>query len=91
MVYLVTYDLKAPGRDYSGLHAAIKACGVSRHDMESAWLIDTRLGADEIWSRLRPYVDANDRLLVIGVTRDFSGWLPKDAWDWLRDRTKLAA
>ena len=29
--------------------------------------------------------------LVIGVTKDFSGWLPQNAWDWINERRSLAA
>ena len=26
----------------------------------------------------------NDRLLVIKVTGDYQGWLPEEAWKWIR-------
>jgi hypothetical protein len=91
MIYAVNYDLKQPGRDYSGLYEAIKGCGVWWHYLGSTWLVDTRLDADGIWKRLEPHFDRNDRALVIGVTRNFSGWLPKEAWEWINSRQLAAA
>ncbi len=91
MIYAVNYDLKQPGRDYSGLYEAIKGCGAWWHFLGSTWLVDTSLDAAGIWKRLEPHIDKNDRALVIGVTRNYSGWLPKDAWDWIRSRQLAVA
>jgi hypothetical protein len=58
----------------------------------STWLVDTSLDAQGIWDRLAPHVDKSDFVLVIGVTREYQGWLPKDAWEWINSRQwKLAA
>jgi hypothetical protein len=40
---------------------------------------------------LTPHVDPNDSILIIGVTADRSGWLPKEAWDWINDQLQKAA
>lgn len=86
MIYSINYDLKRPGQDYDGLYEAIKKLGAWWHHLDSTWLVDTSLNASQIWARLDPHVDANDSVLVIGVTRDYSGWLPEKAWEWLRGR-----
>lgn len=92
MIYSINYDLNKPGQDYSKLHEAIKGLGVWWHYLDSNWLVDSDLNANQIWNRLSQHVDKNDFVLVIGVTRDYSGWLPKEAWDWLNSRTsKMAA
>lgn len=92
MIYAINYDLKLPGQNYEGVHEAIKSCGAWWHYLGSTWLVDTSLDANAIWRKLSPHVDKNDRVLVIGVTRDYEGWLPKDAWEWLNSRsTSLAA
>lgn len=91
MIYAVNYDLKKPGRDYSGLYSAIKSSGSWWHYLDSTWLVDTQLSADGIWELLSPHVDRNDSVLVIGVTKDYSGWLPRDAWDWIKERRAKAA
>ncbi len=91
MIYAINYDLRQPGRDYSGLYEAIKRCGAWWHYLGSTWLVDTGLDAQGIWKRLDPHVDRNDSMLVIGVTKDYAGWLPKDAWEWLHNRGARAA
>ncbi|VDH01252.1 Uncharacterised protein [Helicobacter pametensis] len=42
---LISYDLKKPGRDYSGLANVIKVIGgiSTIHLLESAWLVSTTL------------------------------------------------
>lgn len=95
MIYAVNYDLKEPDRDYKGLYSAIKGCGDWLHCLDSTWLVDTEntdLDAKGIWKRLEPHVDDNDRVLVIGVTRDYAGQLPKKAREWIKARrAKMAA
>ncbi len=91
MIYAINYDLKKPGRDYSDLYVAIKNCGVWWHYLGSTWLIDTNLDADGIWNKLKNAIDTIDRVLIIGVTADNSGQLPREAWDWINARLKAAA
>lgn len=92
MIYSIQYDLNRPGQNYADLHTAIKCCGAWWHYLDSSWLVDTALMASGIWTRLSPHIDKNDNMLIIGVTRDFAGWLPEAAWTWINQRTgKLAA
>ncbi len=92
MIYAINYDLKKPGQNYEALYTAIKSCGAWWHYLGSTWLVDTNLTAQGIWDKLAPVVDQNDFFLVVGVTRDFQGWLPQDAWKWINERSaKLAA
>ena len=86
LIYAINYDLKKPGRDYTGLYQAIKACGAWWHYLGSTWLIDTNLDAEGIWKRLYTHFDENDRAVVIGVTKDYQGRLPKAACEWINDR-----
>ncbi|MFZ1682233.1 MAG: hypothetical protein WAT70_14525 [Rhizobiaceae bacterium] len=92
MIYAINYDLKRPGQNYAALHEAIKSCGEWWHYLDSTWLVDTSLTASGIWKKLEPHVDKNDFFLVIGVTRDYQGWLPKEACEWINTRSgKMAA
>jgi hypothetical protein len=54
-------------------------------------LVDTNLDASGIWKRLEPHIDRNDRALVIGVTKDYQGWLSAEAWEWINNRRARAA
>ncbi|WP_153147639.1 hypothetical protein [Dechloromonas sp. H13] len=91
MIYAINYDLCKPGRDYDGLYGAIKGCGGWWHYLGSTWLVDTNLDATGIYARLKPHLDSNDNMLIIGVTRDYNGWLPQEAWNWINERVRKAA
>ena len=39
--YIVSYDLKNPGRDYTALYDAIKSIGEWQHPLESVWIVAT--------------------------------------------------
>lgn len=91
MIYAINYDLKRPGQKYDALYDAIKSCGVWWHYLGSTWLVDTNLSAEGIWNRLAPAIDKDDRVLVIGVTKDKQGWLPQEAWAWINARTSHMA
>lgn len=87
MIYAINYDLCTPGKDYKGLYEAIKQCGVSWwHYLDSTWLVDTSLNANTIADRLKAHLDNNDNMLIIRVTRDYQGWLPNEAWEWINSR-----
>lgn len=69
--YLVTYDLKFPGRDYGELTEAIL-----RHSTRcfpialSVWIVKTDEPVVFFRDKLLPYIDANDLLFVIEVDED---------------------
>lgn len=86
MIYAINYDLHSPGQDYEGLYEAIRSCGAWWHYLGSTWLVDTSLDAKGIFGRLENHIDKNDFVLVIGVRRDYQGWLPKEAWEWINER-----
>ena len=81
--FSINYDLKVPGRDYSGLYEAIKATGRWWHYLDSTWIVVTNETTGEIWRRLSTHVDKNDYLLIIEITNNAQGWLPKEAWEWI--------
>lgn len=92
MIYAISYDLNQPGQNYDELHEAIKSCGPWWHYLDSTWLVDTNLTAQAVWNKLSPHTDKNDNILIIGVSRDYAGWLPPKAWEWINSRaTKMAA
>lgn len=64
MVLLVTYDLHAPGRDYTPVHDYLKQFAYCKH-LESVWLIDTQQSAQTIRDALMRLIDTNDTLFVV--------------------------
>jgi hypothetical protein len=82
-VYMVSYDLHRPGQDYDDLIDELKLSRAWWHHLESTWLIYTDENAEELFHRLRPYLDGNDELLVMRVCDESFGWLKPRAWRWI--------
>jgi len=91
-IYAISYDLNSPGQKYHRVKEAIESCGDSIKPMESFWLVDSNLTYSQISEKVRLVHDANDRHLVMRMSREYQGWLTQDAWDWINQRQhKLAA
>lgn len=65
--YQVNYDLRQPGRNYDTLYQRLATWKAVRV-LKSAWIIDTNSNAVTIRDDLAKYIDANDGLLVTGMT-----------------------
>lgn len=83
-VYLISYDLIAPGQKYDNVHKAIKLYGTWAKPLESVWFVKT----DQTPLQVRDYVlksmDANDKLLVVEVQRNASAFqIPDEVWKWM--------
>lgn len=81
--FCISYDLNSPGKNYNSLYTAIKALGDYRHDLDSTWLVNTSLSANQVYEKLKPSIDKNDRLLIIEIRDYRSGYMPKDTWQWI--------
>lgn len=84
MIILVSYDLRKPGKDYGGLYEQLKITGAWWHHLDSTWLVQTTETPNQLYNRLRVHLDGNDFILLCEITRNYTGWLPKQAWDWLQ-------
>lgn len=80
--YLVTYDLKSPGQDYSNLLKRIR-----QHDhvrlSESSYAVSTAWGAETLLDNLREAMDNNDFIYVIALHIPWYGFGPKETNAWL--------
>jgi len=54
--------------------------------MNNTWLVSTQMNATQIFSILKPHISAPDRILIVQIhpQSDYSGWLNKDAWEWIK-------
>ena len=90
MVILITYDLNSPGQDYPDLYDAIKAISsIWWHNLTSVWLVDTNLSTRQVHERIKRYIDKNDELFIVRITKDYTGYLPERAWKWLKNRVSF--
>lgn len=85
-VYIVSYDLRSPGRNYQALWTRLGEWSAQRA-LESLWLIDTPCTAAQIRDDLRNHVDINDRIFVAKLTGE-SAWtsLQGAAAAWIHHR-----
>ncbi len=90
-VFCVSYDLNKPGQNYENLIKELKSSKLWWHYLDSTWLIKTNESANQLSTRIRKHTDSNDQLLVIRVTKDYSGWLPQKAWDWINNNVVQCA
>jgi hypothetical protein len=88
-IYLVTYDLHKPERKYKALIDQLQGSQAWWHFLESTWLIQTSEDINTLSNRLITNLDTNDFLLMIEVKRNYQGWLPKEAWDWMNERISV--
>ncbi len=83
-VLLVTYTLRNEVKDYSPLFEAIKNGGTRWwHYIDTVWIVETTLTADQFAHKLYPFIEKPDYLLVVRIMNEHQGWLPKEAWDWI--------
>ncbi|MDR6142051.1 hypothetical protein QE375_001605 [Microbacterium foliorum] len=84
-VFVVSYDLSAPGRNYDDLIKHLKAYGTYSHALESTWLISTDKNAGQVRDDAKKFIDSNDKLLVVKVGTNWGSVGLRDATnDWLR-------
>lgn len=85
MIYLVSYDLKTPGKDYQAVYEVLKGAPGWWHHLESTWVISTNESISTWTDRIRKIIDANDSFIIVEITgQPRSGWLLQKAWDWLK-------
>lgn len=87
-IILVTYDLKKPGQNYQPVYDYLKKFTWCKY-LESVWLLDTKTNTSAIRDALQKLIDANDKVFVVKITRDWAAfnygcgdWLNNSDRDW---------
>ncbi len=80
--YIISYDLRKPGRNYEALYKAIKAYGTWGHINESLWAVVTQQTAVQIRDNLVQHLDSDDRLFVVksGTEAAWRNTICKNEW-----------
>lgn len=87
-LFLITYDLKKPGQNYTELYDAIKNLGDWQHPLESTWVVKVSsfITAEDIYARIHPTMDKSDYLFVVDITdKNYYGWLSRNFWSWINN------
>ena len=89
-VYLVSYDLKQPGRNYTQLYQALQSAAGWWHYLGSTWLLASPLAIEQWQQQIRGAIDANDVFMIIRLERGvaYTGWLPPKAWEWMQQNLR---
>ena len=82
-VYMVTYDLNAPGKNYEPLITAITKYTHCKA-LKSAFFIDTSESAVTIRDKLKTLIDANDSLYVVKLSGNWAANRTMPCTDWLK-------
>ena len=87
MICMITYDLNSPGQNYESVIKAIKDCstGVWCTYWKSAYLIQTKRTVQQISDAIKPFLDKDDRLIIIETKRNYQGWLERDQWEYIQN------
>lgn len=80
--FIVAYDLRKSGQDYSGLIKAIKSYPYIR-EMQSTWFIKSSGTSSAIYDKLSAHIDENDSLFICRIPADYMGWLHPDTVKFL--------
>jgi hypothetical protein len=88
-VYIVTYDLSNPGRNYESLLKRIKAYGAWARLGGSSFLVLTVETATQVRDNLTPALDTNDSLYV-GLMSNSAAWrgLGDEVSNWIKNNQK---
>lgn len=85
MIYLISYDLNKPGKDYSKLYDKLKTFKYC-HPLESTWIIQTNKSVNDLYDIIKGTVDDNDYFIIVDITgKSKHGWLKKTATECINN------
>lgn len=85
MVYCVSYDLKNPNRNYDDLIKELKSFGTWWHQTGAVWIIVTSKTTAEVRDYLMQFIDANDKLFVVQVNKNWAAvGFKEQEYNWMK-------
>lgn len=90
MIYQLSYELKTPDKDYTGLYLFLEKemGGVSIHVLRDTWWIkyDEEQDINSLCDKIKEQMGENDVFyLAVLSANDINGWLPSSNWKWLKE------
>ena len=84
MVYMISYDLKAPTNNRDNVIEDIKSLGTWCKYLTTTFLVKTYYSKEEVTNICTKNLDKNDRMIIAPVSEMVSGWLDSDQWNWIQ-------
>ena len=85
MVYVVSYDLRKPDRNYEDLIRELKSFGTWWHQTSSVWIIVTSKTAVEVRDYLKQFIDINDKLFVSRISNNWAATgFSEQEYNWVK-------
>ena len=85
-MYLIVVDLINTTHDYAHLYNAIKQFGAWWHYLNNSWIVRTQQQLDLMVETLRAHIAQGDHFMIVDISNmPRNGWMPRDAWEWLRN------
>jgi hypothetical protein len=89
-IFLITYSFRDPREVPQEFYEALTGFTHWSHYMDGSWLIATDLDAAAIRDRFEPFLGDGMYFLTAEVGPDMAGWLPRQAWEWVRKHRSAA-
>lgn len=86
-ILLVSYDLNAPGRNYSGLYRALERWNRC-NGLESFVFLDTTDTVETVRDILSKELDAGDQLYVFRLRKHWGAHKQDGCTDWLKSNVR---
>jgi hypothetical protein len=87
VILLVTYTLRNQFKDYSSFYEAIQQSSTEWwHFIDDSWIINTTKTPTQVAAKLYPHMEESDALIVVRLHKNYDGWLPQEAWEWLNKK-----
>lgn len=90
MVYIISYDLAQPERNYKAVQKVIEVCSCGKfvHPLGSVYLISSMLTSDKLTEMIKSAIDKDDSFLICEINSNYQGYIKSEYW---KDIEKLFA
>lgn len=84
-MYLVSYDLIGPNRDYTKVIEHLKTYEFRATPLESVWILNSEKTAKQIREDLQKHTDENDKIFVVALQPRIwsTANISKPTLDWM--------
>jgi hypothetical protein len=90
MIYLFTYDLHpALFRNVEPLKRELRSSPAWCNYLERTWLIGTYETEQQLHARVARHLTNRDFWFITRITQGYFGRLPKEAWDWVQETSRI--